>query len=60
MSSYISGMANIYTTSVCKSTLDEAPDAYKPIAEILERINDTVEVIDIIKPIYNFKATDDE
>lgn len=60
MASYISSMADIYTTSVCKSTLDEAPDAYKPIAEILERINDTVEVIDIIKPIYNFKSTDEE
>ena len=59
MSSYISTMANIYTTSVCKGTLDEAPDAYKPINEILERIIDTVEVVDIIKSIYNFKAIDE-
>jgi len=49
-------MEGIYTTSVGLSTLDEAPMAYKPIQEILDNIGDTVEVIDIIKPIYNFKA----
>lgn len=49
-------MDNIYTSSVCKATLDEAPDAYKPIDGIINNISDTVEVIDILKPIYNFKA----
>ncbi len=49
-------MKNIYSTSVMTETLDEAPNAYKPISEILETITDTVEIIDIIKPIYNFKA----
>ena len=49
-------MQNVYSTSVHKGTLDESPAAYKPIAEILETITETVEVIDIIKPIYNFKA----
>lgn len=49
-------MQNVYTTCVNKSTLDEAPMAYKPITEILNAITDTVEVLDIIKPIYNFKA----
>lgn len=49
-------MQGIYTTSICESTLDEAPFAYKPIDEILENITDTVEVDDIVKPIYNFKA----
>ena len=49
-------MEGIYTTSVGLSTLDEAPMAYKPIQEILDNIGDTVDVIDIIKPIYNFKA----
>lgn len=49
-------MEGIYSTSVSKSTIDEAPFAYKPMEEILNNIGDTVDVIDIIKPIYNFKA----
>jgi RNA-splicing ligase RtcB len=49
-------MSGIYSTSVLPETLDEAPDAYKSMAEILDAINETVEIIDIIKPIYNFKA----
>ena len=49
-------MKGIYSTSVNQSTLDEAPSAYKPMEEILENIKDTVDVIDIIKPIYNYKA----
>jgi len=51
-------MEDVYTTSVCKATLDEAPDAYKPMQEIIDNIGDTVRVIDILKPIYNFKAND--
>jgi RNA-splicing ligase RtcB len=49
-------MKGVYSTSVMAETLDEAPNAYKSITEILETITDTVDVIDIIKPIYNFKA----
>ena len=49
-------MKGIYSTSINKSTLDESPSAYKPIEEILDQINDTVYVIDIIRPIYNYKA----
>lgn len=49
-------MSGIYTTSVVESTLDEAPMAYKPIQEILDNIKNTVDVVKIIKPIYNFKA----
>jgi tRNA-splicing ligase RtcB len=60
MVSYAESMSSIYTTSVCEGTLDEAPGAYKPMAEIVERIGDTVEIISHIKPIYNFKATDEE
>ena len=52
--------AGIYSTSVSQSTLDECPMAYKPIESILDNIQDTVEVIDIIRPIYNFKAGDIE
>ena len=49
-------MSNVYSTSVCLETIDESPMVYKPMQEILEQIGGTVEVLDIIKPIYNFKA----
>ena len=49
-------MQGIYSTSVTENTIDEAPMAYKPIKEIISNIQDTIEIIDIIKPIYNFKA----
>lgn len=51
-------MEGIYTTSVNRSTLDESPMAYKSMNEILENIGDTVEVERIIKPVYNFKASE--
>lgn len=50
-------MEGIYSTSISKSTLDEAPFAYKPMEEIIENIKDSVEIAHIIKPIYNFKAS---
>ena len=53
---YRQEMAGIYTTSVNLSTIDESPMAYKPMAEIIEKIAPTVEIEKIIKPIYNFKA----
>ncbi len=49
-------MEGIYTTTVSKKTLDEAPMAYKGMDAILGHIDPTVEVNDILKPIYNFKA----
>ena len=51
-------MKGIYTTSVNRSTLDESPMAYKSMDEILENIEDTIEVECIIKPVYNFKASE--
>jgi tRNA-splicing ligase RtcB (3'-phosphate/5'-hydroxy nucleic acid ligase) len=51
-------MKGVWTTSVSEETLDEAPMAYKPIDEILEKIDETVEVVGLIKPVYNFKASD--
>lgn len=51
-------MEGIYTTSVNQSTIDESPMAYKPIDEIVENIKDTVYIYDIIKPIYNYKASE--
>ena len=49
-------MKGIYTTSVNAGTLDESPMAYKRLEDITGNIGDTAEVLDIIKPIYNFKA----
>ena len=54
---YIETMKDVYSTSVGLSTLDESPMAYKPMEEILTNIVDTVEVVEVIKPIYNFKAS---
>lgn len=51
-------MEGIYTTSVNMSTLDESPMVYKSLDEIVTNIKDTVEVLKIIKPIYNFKAAE--
>ena len=58
MEEYLASMDGIYTTSIDRSTLDEAPQAYKPMQEILDAITDTVDVLKIIKPIYSFKAGD--
>lgn len=58
MEDYKDSMNGIFTTSVNTSTIDESPQAYKPMDEIILAITDTVEVIDIIKPIYNFKASE--
>ena len=49
-------MDGIYTTSVNASTLDECPMAYKSMEDIVDNIGDTVEINEIIKPVYNFKA----
>ncbi|TYQ17785.1 UNVERIFIED_CONTAM: RNA-splicing ligase RtcB [Acetivibrio alkalicellulosi] len=49
-------MEGIYSTTVSRSTIDECALAYKPMDEIISNVGDTVEIIDIIKPIYNFKA----
>lgn len=51
-------MKGIFTTSVNKDTLDECPMVYKPMEEIMRNINGTVTVNKIIKPIYNFKASE--
>lgn len=49
-------MQGIYTTSVNQSTIDESPMAYKNIDEIISNIGDTVDIIKIIKPVYNYKS----
>ncbi|MBR6181336.1 MAG: RtcB family protein [Prevotella sp.] len=49
-------MQGIYSTSVCAETIDESPMAYKPMQEIIDCVQPTVEIRKIIRPIYNFKA----
>lgn len=56
MEEYKKVMEGIYTTSVNEETLDEAPMAYKSLEDIIDVIKESVDVIDIMKPIYNFKA----
>ncbi len=56
VSSFKNEMKGIYCSCIGADTLDEAPFAYRHISEILETIQDTVEVTDILKPIYNYKA----
>lgn len=58
MQEYRKEMEGIYTTSVNEATLDEAPMAYKSIDDILDVIKESVTVIQVMKPIYNFKASD--
>ena len=55
---YRKTMEGIYTTSVNISTIDEAPMAYKSLSDIIGVISQSVEVIEVLKPIYNFKASD--
>lgn len=58
LEAYEKSMEGVYTTCVNQSTIDESPMVYKPLAEILENIKDTVEVVKIVKPVYNFKASE--
>ena len=51
-------MEGVFTTSVSQETLDESPMAYKPMESILRNIEETVKVEKIIRPIYNFKASE--
>ena len=55
---YKQAMKGIYTTSVNENTLDEAPMAYKSLESIIDVIQESVDIIDIMKPIYNFKASE--
>lgn len=56
MTDYQNTMSGIYTTSVNENTIDEAPMAYKSMADIVDVIDETVDIIEILKPVYNFKA----
>lgn len=56
---YRKSMEGIYTTSVNKNTIDEAPMVYKSLEDIIGVISESVDIVDIMKPVYNFKAADD-
>ena len=58
MDEYRETMKGVYTTSINENTLDEAPMAYKSLEDIIDVIRESVDVIDVMKPIYNFKASD--
>lgn len=58
MEDFKESMKDVFTTSVCVATIDEAPMAYKPADEILENIVGNADVVSIIKPLYNFKASE--
>ena len=58
MEEYRRQMEGIYTTCVNADTLDESPMAYKPMDEIIGQIGPTAEIIDRIRPVYNFKASE--
>lgn len=57
LADYEQEMAGIYSTSVNASTIDEAPMAYKSLSDIIDVIHESVEVIEVMKPIYNYKAS---
>ena len=60
MEAYRQSMAGIYTTSVSEDTIDEAPMVYKSLSDIIDVIRDSVDVLDVMKPVYNFKASGDD
>ena len=56
MEEYAASMTDVYTTSVSEATLDEAPMAYKSLDDIIDVIKESVEIMEVMKPVYNFKA----
>lgn len=57
LADYEADMAHVYSTSVSEATIDEAPAAYKPVDDIIGSIAEAVDIVDVMKPIYNFKAS---
>ncbi|MBR3123926.1 MAG: RtcB family protein [Mogibacterium sp.] len=57
MEDYRKAMEGIYTTSVNPSTLDEAPMAYKSLGDIIDVIEESVDVVEVLRPIFNYKAS---
>jgi RNA-splicing ligase RtcB len=59
LTQYEKAMKGIYSSTVNRSTIDEAPFAYKPMDEIIANIGETADIVKTIKPLYNFKAAED-
>lgn len=57
MAEYQETMKGIYTTSINENTIDDAPMAYKPLEAIIDVIAETVDIMSVMKPVYNFKAS---
>ena len=51
-------MEGIYTTTATRETLDESPMAYKRMEDILDAVRESVDIVEIIRPVYNFKAAE--
>ena len=60
LEAYQEAMKGVYTTSVNLNTIDESPMAYKSLEDIIGVIGDTVDIIDVMRPIYNFKAAEEQ
>ena len=58
MHEYKESMKNIYSSCISTNTLDEAPMAYKTMDDIVANIGPTADILNVIKPIYNFKAAE--
>lgn len=58
MEEFEASMEGIYTTSVCEGTKDESPMVYKPMSAITSVVEDSVKILDVMKPVYNFKASE--
>ena len=58
LTQYEKTMKGIYSSTINKSTIDEAPQAYKPMDEIIRNMIDTVDISKTVKPLYNFKAAE--
>ena len=58
MDDFEKSMEGIWSSTVCKDTLDEAPMAYKDMGEIIANIEPTAQIVNVIKPIFNFKAAE--
>ena len=57
LEAYKDSMEGIYTTSVNEGTIDEAPMAYKSLDDIMDAVQDAVDIVTVIRPVYNFKAS---
>lgn len=58
LEAFAESMKGIYSETVSEQTRDESPMVYKPMAEIIANITDTVDILDIIRPVFNFKAAE--